>query len=323
MIHLFFKYSIGFIFLSTTFLISACQDSQHSTAGSEEKTELEVLPAVPAPPFAYNLNQPDKKTKLPSSLKEVSGLSYIEGGQIAMVQDEVASIFIFDIDLDSVVTSHRFGFQGDFEGIEIQGNKAYVIRSDGMLYEVNNYTEEEPATEKYQTPLSPATNPEGLGYLAKEGVFIIAGKEEYLDMEKDEKIDHLRAFYSYDPQTHQLETTPLFTVDLNDIKPFISQYARTENEKEWVSEFDPEKAASFKPSGIAQHPLTGEIFITASAGKLLVVLDSTFQFSQAHYLDRDIFKQPEGICFSPSGDLYISNEGRNGKGNILWFVYRP
>ena len=320
MIHLFLKYSLGLVLLLSTFLISACQNSDTS---GETQAELEVIPATPAPPFAYNLNHPDKKTKLPSSLTEISGLGYIEGDKIAMVQDEVANIYIYDVKLDSVVSIHKFGFQGDFEGIEILGNTAFIIRSDGMLYEVSDYTDDEPSAEKFQTPLSPATNPEGLGYLAKEELFIIAGKEEYRDFEKDEKIDHIRAFYSYDTKSHQLKVKPHFQIDLNEIKPYISKYARTKKEREWANDFDPKKSDSFKPSGIAQHPLTGDIFITASAGKMLVVLDSTFTFVQAHYLDREIFKQPEGICFNPTGDMYISNEGRNGKGNILRFEYQP
>jgi hypothetical protein len=40
-------------------------------------------------------------------------------------------------------------------------------------------------------------------------------------------------------------------------------------------------------------------------------------------LDKRIFRQPEGISFSSGGDLYISNEGDNGRGNILKFKYQP
>ena len=36
-------------------------------------------------------------------------------------------------------------------------------------------------------------------------------------------------------------------------------------------------------------------------------------------LDKRIFNQPEGICFSENGDMFISNEGKNGKANILRF----
>jgi uncharacterized protein YjiK len=34
-----------------------------------------------------------------------------------------------------------------------------------------------------------------------------------------------------------------------------------------------------------------------------------------------MLKQPEGICFAPEGDLYISSEGRGADGFILRFAY--
>jgi hypothetical protein len=39
--------------------------------------------------------------------------------------------------------------------------------------------------------------------------------------------------------------------------------------------------------------------------------------------DKKLFRQPEGICFKPNGDLFISNEGDGGKAKILKFKYRP
>ena len=36
-------------------------------------------------------------------------------------------------------------------------------------------------------------------------------------------------------------------------------------------------------------------------------------------LEEKYFIQPEGICIDAYGNMYISNEGRNGKGNILLF----
>ena len=39
-------------------------------------------------------------------------------------------------------------------------------------------------------------------------------------------------------------------------------------------------------------------------------------------LDDKLFLQPEGICFTPSGDLYISSEGDDKKGFILKFNYK-
>jgi uncharacterized protein YjiK len=38
-------------------------------------------------------------------------------------------------------------------------------------------------------------------------------------------------------------------------------------------------------------------------------------------LDKELLPQPEGICFSPDGIMFISSEGKGGKGRIL--VFQP
>jgi uncharacterized protein YjiK len=82
------------------------------------------------------------------------------------------------------------------------------------------------------------------------------------------------------------------------------------------------KKATFHPSGISMHPQTRELYIIASNGKLLVVVDADGNTVAVKSLSSKIFNQPEGICFAPDGTLYISNEGKGSKGNILRFQYK-
>ena len=79
---------------------------------------------------------------------------------------------------------------------------------------------------------------------------------------------------------------------------------------------------NFKPSGIAVHPKTGQTFIIASDGKKLLVLSEKGQKEALISLNPKTYRQPEGICFSPDGDLFISSEGKDGDGYILRFVSR-
>ena len=82
-----------------------------------------------------------------------------------------------------------------------------------------------------------------------------------------------------------------------------------------------ESETSFQPSGIAIHPIDGEIYIISSVGKLLIILDRRGKVLEVKALDPKIFRQPEGICFSPAGDMFISSEGQGGKGYILKFKF--
>ena len=68
---------------------------------------------------------------------------------------------------------------------------------------------------------------------------------------------------------------------------------------------------------IAIEPLSGNYFILSAVGKKLAVFSITGQLICATALDPAIYKQPEGLAFSTVGDLIISDEGKNGKGNLV------
>jgi len=52
---------------------------------------------------------------------------------------------------------------------------------------------------------------------------------------------------------------------------------------------------------------------------MLIILNPKGEIEDLIPLDPKIFRQPEGICFSPNGDLYISSEGKGKSGYILKF----
>jgi DNA-binding beta-propeller fold protein YncE len=73
-----------------------------------------------------------------------------------------------------------------------------------------------------------------------------------------------------------------------------------------------------KPSAAAINPVTNELYILASVNNLLVVTDRQGKFKEVYVLDPGIYKQPEGITFTPAGDMIISNESHEtGLANIL------
>jgi hypothetical protein len=77
-----------------------------------------------------------------------------------------------------------------------------------------------------------------------------------------------------------------------------------------------------KPSAAAIHPITGELFVLASVNKALLVFNKDRSFNKVYALDPGVLKQPEGICFTPAGDLIISNEAAGaGTANILIYKY--
>ena len=78
------------------------------------------------------------------------------------------------------------------------------------------------------------------------------------------------------------------------------------------------KQVKLRPSAAAINPVTNEVYVLASLNHLLLVTDRKGKLVSTYELDPDIYPQPEGIAFTPWGDLIITNEFvENGSANIL------
>ena len=118
------------------------------------------------------------------------------------------------------------------------------------------------------------------------------------DCEDDKKKTVTAWGYSKDSIPY---TPNLFSIDVNQI-----------------AEKTGEKKIHFKPSAAAINPLTDELYILSSVNKLLVIADRRGNVKEVFPLNPVIYKQPEGITFTPWGDLLISNEAaETGNPNIL------
>ena len=62
------------------------------------------------------------------------------------------------------------------------------------------------------------------------------------------------------------------------------------------------------PSAIGIHPVSGDILITDGTSSKLLVMNQDGRINRLVELGKD-FAQPEGITFSPEGEVFISNEG--------------
>ncbi|MFK7922987.1 MAG: SdiA-regulated domain-containing protein [Bacteroidia bacterium] len=309
----------------TAILLMALSAScQSNSASSSEETpavptssSLEAQTANPENPFPYAILAPDARFDLPEALTEVSSVSVINETELAMVQDERGRIYVFDQVKKEVTHFCDFRPSGDFEGIAIKGDTAYTLRSDGRIYLIPDFRLENVEEQPLRTFLTEEDDAEGFAYDSETNSLLIACKEPPVLGVKRQK--NQRAIYRYDLDLQSLQQTPFLLVDMHQVLKNLQSQAQTQGAKELAAEFDPQKKGSLKPSGIAVHPKDGTIYMIASNGKLLVVVDRKGQVLFTRHLPRDIFSQPEGIDFAPDGTLYISNEGRDGRGSLLRF----
>jgi uncharacterized protein YjiK len=269
--------------------------------------------------FAYDLENPDGKYKLPSYLEEISGLSYYGKGKIACVQDEKAMVYVLNLEKEKISKSFDFGDDGDYEDIVVVDKTAYVLKNNGNIYRIEDFRKKDRKVKKFNTPLKEKNDTEGITFDPVTNGLLIACKGSP-SIEKENRFEGYKAIYRFDLEEEELDRAPLFLVDLNrldsykDHTVFEKLSIRVAKRLGLI-----ESETSFQPSGIAIHPANGEIYIISSVGKLLIVLDRQGKVRDLRELDPKIFRQPEGICFSSSGELFISNEGQGGKGYILYF----
>ncbi|UBM61160.1 SdiA-regulated domain-containing protein [Candidatus Sulfidibacterium hydrothermale] len=277
--------------------------------------------------YPYQLAHPDKRWKLPEKLKEISGLSLISRHKLACVQDEKGIIYVFNTKKGEVVKQIKFGEKGDYEGIEIVGNDAWVLKSNGTLYEVKDFLKKKnPKVVKYNTILSGRNNAEGLGYDTVHRQLLIACKG-YPFPEGDE-IENLnpacfKAVYRFPLATKKLDKTPALLIALDTIKQYKGYNTLTRAGIALLAFLDASEGdVSFKPSAIAIEPGTGNYYILASSGNALAVFSADGVLLSLATLRSKVHIQPEGICFGPGGTLYIANEGKDSKGKIYRFNRR-
>ncbi|WP_373058311.1 hypothetical protein [Zunongwangia sp. H14] len=236
------------------------------------------------------------KWKLPDELDEVSGIAWLEDDKIACIQDEKGNIYIYNPATSQIEKEIKFAGHGDYEGISVKGNTAYVVRSDGRVYEVTNFLKKTPEVHIIESGLTRKQN--------IESICVEAGRRLLLGTKyEEENTDQYKGIYAYNLTKKHLIKDPVIKIKMRD-KIF-----------EAFEDKDPEKVMS--PSDIAIHPDSGEIYIVDGRRPKLLILSPSGMPEKLIELDKDDFAQPEGICFSPSGNLYISNEASGGTANIL------
>ncbi len=268
--------------LAVALAAAACVD-RPPAPGAPERVNADV---------PYRLDAPDAVLLLPGILREISGLTVLPSGNLGAVQDERGAIYEIDPRSGRVVATLPFAKAGDFEGIELAPDAVWALRSDGDLYRVFRDSTGTPTSTKFETALSSANDTEGLAYDPTENRLLVACKED-----PGHDLDGVRAIYAFSLATQTLDPRPAFLLDRTQI--------------------DAEDA--FKPSALAIHPPTGNLYVLSSVRKALAVLAPDGSLVATVPLDPERFPQPEGIAFAADGTLFISNEGPTGAGTILRF----
>ncbi len=249
-------------------------------------------------PCAYNLENP-LKIKLPKDLKEISGLSYNGAdNSLYAISDDDGHLYRISLNQPIKIDNWKYHKSKDFEDVTVIGKHFYVLNSNGDIYDVRfkKKKTDELKDDKFGFPYGKGNEFEIMYYDESKGKLIIICKDCKADDKKQ------LSTYSFDPKTHQFSEES-FVIDVSSLDKLVNV-----------------DKMKFKPSAAAINPITGKLFIISSINKLLVVADKMGRIEAAYPLDPDLYKQPEGLTFTKTGDMLISNEfHKQGHANILYF----
>ena len=243
----------------------------------------------------YVLDEPGR-ILLKRPLKEISGIYYINDKKVVAINDEEGKLFFINPDNGNFEVV-AFGKKDDYEDLVKADSAYYVLNSKGHLFEIQESDNKLVAT--YTNDFGKKMEFESLCYDKANAQLLLICKECGKNSASIES-------YRFSLSEKKFITDPYFSIAWRDIQ-----------------RLGKDNTIECKPSAAAINPIDGKLYIIASVGSVLLQCTINGALEAVYKLNRDHFPQAEGITFTSSGDLYITNEGGEGKASLLKFLYRP
>jgi len=252
-------------------------------------------------PEGYQFNKP-QESELGKVLNEISGISYnADDSTLLAISDSKKKIFQINYRKQKLkdFTGDVVGPDQDLEDLVKMDTAVYLLGSAGVIYAVP-LSKDTGGVHSYTLPSEGKNDFESLYYDPSVNGLVMLCKSCASDKGKGH-----RSAYRFDLETRQFDTAALYTIASEDIKKLVK-----------------DNDAKFEPSAAAINPINKRLYILSSAGTLLVITDTRGKAIAGYNLNPDDYPQAEGIAFAPNGDMFISNEGKNGKPTLKVFHYQ-
>jgi Uncharacterized protein conserved in bacteria len=296
--------TINSFILFIPLFVFACTNSADKNQPVSDTTKSNTAQAIDSSKiknsvsYKYDLAHPQKKWMLRPDLEEISGNTWLDNNHLLVIEDLTPNLYLLRLDADTAIVEKKIQFKEqsagkkfDVEDVTIVNNTVYALWSHGAIFKINNW-QAKPGVEEIKTFLTKENNTEGICFDPVTKNLLVTCKNES-DVEDEKK--STRAVYEYDLSGDSLKGEPFMLIHKKEFK-------KQTGEK-----------IEFFPSAIAVHPITHDIYILSTKDtKCMAVFTHSGEFISLEFIDKDLLQQPEGICFSPDGTLYISSEGKKG-----------
>jgi hypothetical protein len=293
-------------FVSFVLLLLSCNNSGTVVSENSGKStdSSEQHPKEVKGISEFDIGKPFATWNLPEELKEISGISPMKDTGFFAIEDLDPNVYLLrptshtSISIEKVITfADKTKDKFDIEDVTHIGDTIYALWSHGKIFKIWNWNAAKPQVVELKTGLHKENNTEGIAYDPVTGDLLVACKND-AGLEDEKK--STRAIYEFDPRTNQLKDQPFLLIHKKDFESIVGE------------------KVDFYPSAIAVHPDTHDLYILSTReNKCLAIFTHDGKLREFTYLDRDMLPQPEGICFSHSGTLYISSQGKHGKAPVI------
>lgn len=269
----------------------------HSFEGCSSNKNKVSLPCK-----EYDLAKP-AVLKLGDALTEISGISfYPKDSSVFAISDDNGNLYKIHLNQDIFTLEWKFDKPRDFEEVVLHDSTFFILASNGNIDALNFSANGDTIFRrkiKFPKADKKRNEFESLYYDDQHKGFVMICK----DCDDDKK--SAVSAWNFNPEDDSYAPSD-FSIDASTVAEKLG-----------------EKKIKLKPSGAAINPITGDVWILASSNQLLIVTDRKGQTKEAYTLDPLIFDQPEGITFTPWGDLLISNEAADKYGTPTLLIFKP
>lgn len=250
----------------------------------------------------YDLNNPSKLV-LGDALSEISGINfYAKDSSVFAISDETGFLYKIYMKKGFLIKEWTFDKKRDYEDLVLFDNAFYVLESNGNIEKLTFAPNGD--TVYNRRTIFPGNNKlkrefESLYYDEEYKGFVMICK----DCEDDNS--ESTTAWLYDPVADSY-TPSIFKIALGPVAEKLGL-----------------EKIKFRPSAATVNPITKDIWIISSTNAVIVVIDHKGNMKDVYTLNTSIFNKPEGITFTPWGDLLVSNEAGDKYGSATLLIFKP
>lgn len=248
----------------------------------------------------FNLENPNKIQTLPSGLLPFSDMTILDSSHVLALQGARKSLVMYNMDLNEFSAMQPLGMNGAIQDIVAVDSLIYLF-DDAMKVYVSSFPFDSSKTTLVSEQELDWESAAVCHHPLTHRLFVAP----YIESEEESS---LRSIYAYNLNKNYFSQSPLFSFDVEVVESFANENGIKISSFKVSQLMDTILGLTLKPSSIAVHPKTNEVYLLSTDDRALVVFNQFGEIQNFAVLDPVHFPSPRGMSFAKNGDLLISND---------------